>query len=199
MRIKIEPYSNLWPKQFQQLKTEIGKLLVDFNPKIEHFGSTSIPGLAAKPVIDILVGLQTSDQLDQTIPLILKNDKYFYYQAFNQFMPNRRLFVRLKDDVPSPTFENTFTKLESIPHEIINRLRLAHIHIWQVETEDWLRHIAFREYLKSHPQLKAEYGKIKAALSIRDWKNGMEYNDGKNEFIKGVEKKAIIWYRKTKK
>lgn len=198
MKIKIEPYNKVWVIQFEQIKAELSELLHELNPEIEHFGSTSVPGLAAKPVIDVLIGIDDISELDLCAKKILRNRKYIYYKAFDVSTPERRLFVRLKDDICTDDFLNIFEESESIPHEKINQCRIAHIHVWKKDTEDWLRHIAFREYLKAHDMVKQEYEKIKRALSLQNWENGMEYNDGKNEFIKGEEKKAILWYQNTR-
>lgn len=196
MQIKIEPYNKEWDGQFQTIKDELVQLLGDLSSQIEHFGSTSVPGLAAKPVIDILVGLEDEKYFDLAVGRILKNPRYLYYESFNQYMPNRRLFVKIKDTVDPNDFEQIYSNLEDIPHDKINRSRISHIHIWKYNTTDWFRHIAFREYLKTHDEVRLKYENIKKALSARSWKHGMEYNDGKNKFIKEEEQKALQWYLK---
>ena len=66
----------------------------------------------------------------------------------------------------------------------------------ELETDDWLRHIAFREYLKGHPKIKSQYELLKEELSLMDWRDGNEYNEAKDSFIKKEEAKAILWYEK---
>ncbi len=198
MQIKIEPYNDDWVRQFLKIKNELLILLKDFNPKIEHFGSTSVPGLAAKPVIDILVGVQSVDDFKLLPKKILKSNKYIYYKVFNKIVPERRLFVRLKDEINTEEFVKIYHEPGDIPHNKINRSRIAHVHIWKYNSKGWIRHIAFREYLKSHNEVKLKYEILKKQLSQRDWKNGMEYNEGKDEFINTQEKKAILWYSKIK-
>ncbi len=198
MKIKIEPYNPLWENQFEQLKKELSILLEAYYPVIEHFGSTSVEGLAAKPVIDILVGIQEERLLDEIVEKILPHKKYIYYQVFNERMPNRRLFVRLKDEANERQFPQIFGKDATIPHEAINHLRYAHVHVWEFGVPDWTRHIAFRDYLRTYPNVKERYAQLKQALSLKNWKDGMEYNAGKNEFIKEIEAKAILWYQERK-
>lgn len=193
MKIKVVPYNKEWPKLFQQLKEEIWGVLVDLQPVIEHIGSTSVPGLAAKPIIDISVGLKNHDDLDKTIKPMMAHH-YIYYEVFNEGMPDRRLYVKLKDG-HHLHFPDKFSAGVNIPHDKINDVRIAHVHIWVYGTPSWDRHIAFREYLKAHPKVKQEYENIKLGLSKKDWEHGMAYNDGKNDFIKREEAKAIEWYK----
>ncbi len=198
MKITITRYSPDWAKQFARLKKEIAEILKDLNPAIEHIGSTSIPGLSAKPVIDIQIGLRSADDF----PLVEKRmmaHHYIYYEVFNSSMPNRRLFVRLKGKDDYKLFPKKFTNPENIPHEEINKYRHAHVHVWQVGTSDWNRHLAFRDYLMANPELKQQYEDLKMKLSLRDWKHGMEYNDGKDEFIKRVQVEAVEWYEQLNK
>lgn len=196
MKINIEKYNTEWISQFEQIKSDLYSILVKLNPKIEHIGSTSVPNLAAKPVIDILVGIESSSDLEKIIEPLISNH-YIYYELYNSVMPNRRLFVGLKDKKDIKFFQNTYSKKDLIPHDKINQLRLAHIHIWEHGTKDWNRHIAFRDYLKEHPEITSQYESLKKQLSLKDWKDGNEYNDAKDSFIKTEEAKAILWYGKN--
>ena len=196
MKINIEKYNKEWTGQFEKIKTDLCLILVKLNPKIEHIGSTSVPNLGAKPIIDIQVGIENSYDLDKTIePMI--NNHYIYYEIYNSVMPNRRLFVGLKDKKYIRNFQNIYSKGDFIPHEKINQLRLTHIHIWEHGTDDWNRHIAFRDYLREHPEITSQYESLKKQLSLKDWKDGNEYNDAKDNFIKTEEAKAILWYKKN--
>ena len=67
MKINIETYNKEWTGQFEKIKTDLCSILVKLNPNIEHIGSTSVPNLAAKPIIDIQVGIGNSFDLDKTI------------------------------------------------------------------------------------------------------------------------------------
>lgn len=198
MKIEIEEYNPEWSNKFKLIKNELNDILGKLNPRIEHIGSTSVPNLAAKPIIDITVGINSAYDLDETIEPMISNH-YLYYEVFNSAMPLRRLFVGLKNKKNHIKFKNTYTENDIIPHEEINSQRLTHVHIWEFGTSEWIRHIAFREYLIEHPEIKSRYEAIKKQLSSKNWRDGMEYNDGKDSFIKTEESKAILWYNaKTK-
>ena len=95
MELNIESYNPNWTTTFGEIKIELEKILHSINPTIEHIGSTSIVGLSAKPIIDIMIGIPDFKKLDDTIqPLI--NQEYIYFEKFNSVMPQRRFYVKLK-------------------------------------------------------------------------------------------------------
>jgi GrpB-like predicted nucleotidyltransferase (UPF0157 family) len=198
MKIKIEEYNSEWSIQFQQIEDNLKIILGKLNPRIEHFGSTSVPGLASKPIIDILVGLERTSLLDETIEPMIKHN-YIYFQIYNSDMPYRRHYVGLNDKSDPNMFQSIYSNKDKIPYEELQQHKLSHIHIWEYGTSEWNRHIAFRDYLREHPMIKTHYAQLKKALSQRDWKDGNEYNDGKDDFIKAEEANAILWYEEKKK
>jgi GrpB-like predicted nucleotidyltransferase (UPF0157 family) len=192
MKINIDPYNPNWAYLFIELKNEILESLHFLNPTIEHIGSTSIIDLSSKPIIDILVGIPSLEQLNETIqPLI--DLKYIYFEKFNSSMPNRRFYVKLKNKTNFYNAPEVFTKNDIIPNEL-NEHKLAHVHIFENNSLDYKRHIAFRDYLKKHSVEKEKYQQLKLDLSSKFWKDGSEYNSAKNDFIKNLEQKAIQWY-----
>ena len=193
MKITITPYSPAWPTQFTKLKKEIADILKDLNPVIEHIGSTSVPGLAAKPVIDIQVGVKSTDDFPYVVEEMIEHP-FIYYPVYEDTMPNRRLFVRLTNDEDSARFPKIFTDINNIPHDKMNTARISNIHVWQIGAPDYMRHLAFRDYLIAHPNIMQQYADIKIALSSKDWKDMNDYNDGKNAFIKRVQAEAAAWY-----
>jgi GrpB-like predicted nucleotidyltransferase (UPF0157 family) len=90
------------------------------------------------------------------------------------------------------TVIKTNTDISPELHEHQNRL--AHIHILIYNSEHWIRHIVFRDYLRTHPLIRYQYQQLKQDLSHKEWKDGNEYNQAKNEFIKVEEQNAVIWY-----
>lgn len=193
MKIIIEPYKEDWGRQFMEIKEELLFLLKDFNPMIEHFGSTSVLGLAAKPVIDVLVGIQDVNKFELLAKGILESKNYIYMEAYNRLIPKRRLFIRLKDEIDTEAFEEIYYELEDIPHDKLNYARIAHVHVWEYKSENWIRHLAFREYLKFHDDVKLKYENLKKELSSKDWRDGMEYNimTEKISSLKGKKKKRF--------
>jgi GrpB-like predicted nucleotidyltransferase (UPF0157 family) len=197
VKIWFETYNPFWQQAFELIKAELTAALGFATPEIEHIGSTSVTGLSAKPIIDVLVGLASDKQLDMVVePLMDKG--YVYYQKYNDEMPYRRFFVKHKVtaaslSIPLLIGKDTKTPDTTLEHE----KRLAHIHVLRAGSEHWTRHIAFRDYLRTHPRVREEYQRLKELLSTREWKDGNEYNDGKNDFIKREEQKAIEWYERV--
>ena len=82
MKIDIEKYNPNWIIQYQHIRNQLLSILNSFNPIIEHIGSTSIPSLSAKPIIDIAIGIVNITELNKTInPMI--NNQYLYYEIMS--------------------------------------------------------------------------------------------------------------------
>jgi GrpB-like predicted nucleotidyltransferase (UPF0157 family) len=194
MKIIIAPYNPDWPVLFEQEKVAIGKALASQSPSIEHIGSTSITGLAAKPVVDILVGVKDDAELEEVkVPMMAAG--FTYMRIYEPLMPYRRYFVRYKQkDVKPPALVDTGDASPSS----LGFTSVTHIHILVKDTMHWYRHIAFRDYLREHPQVRMEYEQLKKKLSQQEFKDGLEYNDGKDSFIKKVEADALAWYHGRK-
>ena len=185
MKIEVAKYNPNWINQFHDLKTELSIVLESFNPIIEHIGSTSIPFLSAKPIIDIAVGIRRTSELDFTIEPMSKN-QFIYYEVYNKIMHKRRLFVGLKEKKNFAKFQNIYSYDDEIPHKRLQIYKLSHVHIWEFESDEWKRHIAFRDYLIEHVEISKRYSYLKNKLSKMDWVDGNEYNDAKSDFIKQV-------------
>lgn len=194
MRIAVIPYQPDWKTQFEILRQELETVLADLHPVVEHIGSTAVEGLCAKPIIDIQVGVENEAAFEQVVERMARRNDYIYYKVFNDTMPGRRLFVKPSGDVEALGFAKVYHQLEGIPHEALNEKRVAHVHVWVYGTPDWNRHIAFREYLSAHEEVRMAYGQLKLELSAQEWAHGMAYNDGKNAFVKRVEGEAVRWY-----
>jgi GrpB-like predicted nucleotidyltransferase (UPF0157 family) len=157
MKIIIQEYSDTWPKLFELEKIILTERL------IEHIGSTAVKGLGAKPVIDIIVGLPDFMRACNFIKPITDLG-YEYISRFEDVMPYRRFFIKESSGI-----------------------RTHHIHMVEAGSEFWLRHLAFRDYLRANENVRNEYESLKKKLSEKEWKDGNEYNDAKTEFIKGIE------------
>ena len=190
MEITIEKHNPIWKTKFIELEKTLTTVLEKLTPQIEHIGSTSVPELSAKPIIDIAIGLDSKEQLDQVIQLMI--DKGFVYiSAFNSIMPERRFFVNLKN---RGDFKSEYSNIDKIPNEELHKNKIANIHIWVLNSYEWTRHIAFRDYLKYNSKVKNEYQSLKEKLSKKSWSDGNDYNNAKNDFIKREELNAIKWY-----
>lgn len=150
-----------WGVKFKELKHWLRSALGDeLAVKIEHYGSTSISGLPAKPIIDILVEIPSFEKLRKDIvPLLCTEDCSYQY-----FMNNA-----------------TFVKRTAFNGE-----RIAHIHMAPRGHEIW-KAIAFRDYLRKHHELALEYAEIKKKLASEYADDRNRYTMGKEKFIKKVE------------
>lgn len=194
MKVTFETYNLFWKNQFEFIKNELEEQIGFLNPRIEHIGSTSVEGLSAKPIIDIMIGVKDESELDK-VPLLLQGKDYVYYEKYNEDMPYRRFFIKLIDLPQNLGFPEMIHTADEIPEALHNHnLRIAHIHAIPVSSEHWLRHIAFRDYLRTHSEVRKEYQELKEKLSTMEWIDGNDYNEGKDPFIKKEERNAIQWY-----
>ena len=189
MRVIIEPYNRSWPDHFLAEKEAINKALQQMDVAIEHIGSTAIEGLAAKPVIDILVGVRSDEDLDKTIvPMIAAG--YTYVKKHEPLWPTRRFFVRLKNmETPLPMIDIHDTVV--IGEDVIST---AHIHIIVKDSHDWVRHLALRDYLRQQVSHREAYGQLKLQLAKQEFNDTLEYNQAKDALVKQLEKEALVWY-----
>lgn len=195
MILAFEPYNQAWKEQFNAIRNELEQLLLSIEVTVIHIGSTSVEGLAAKPIIDVMIGLENEADLD-LVPVLLKGKNYVYYAKYNEDMPYRRFFVALTDNPANLGFPECIDAGDNISEGMHDHsLRIAHIHAIPKQSEHWLRHIAFRDYLRTHSLIREEYQALKAKLIMQEWEDGNDYNAGKDAFIKEYEKKAVAWYK----
>lgn len=165
-RVEVEPYRPDWPERFTReravLEAALGEVLV----AAHHMGSTSVPGLAAKPVIDILLEVSDLEALDRRAGAV----EALGYKAMGEFgMDGRRFFHR---GVAPRTY---------------------HVHAYEVGNSELHRHLAFRDYLRAHDDVAAAYGALKLRLAARYPTDRVAYCDAKNPFIQEHEVRALAW------
>ncbi|MGN5457106.1 MAG: GrpB family protein [Candidatus Kurthia intestinigallinarum] len=166
-KINVVPYDEQWPVLFELESQKIKSIVCETYVNILHIGSTSVPKLSAKPVIDILLIVEDLEKLNQ-----LDDDfKQLGYEALGEYGIIGRRFYRKGGD-----------------------MRTHHIHAFHysniVEIE---RHIAFRDYLRRHPEQSQLYEALKSQLAARFPYDNNAYCDGKNDFIKQLEQQALKW------
>jgi len=168
-KIEVVPYDENWKRLYSVeekiLRTVFGKNLL----KIHHVGSTAIPGLSAKPIIDILIEVNSLTEADSKNSEMSK----IGYSALGEYGIKGRRFFRKGD-----------------------KIRTHHIHLFQENDENLLRHIAFRDYLLSNQKRLKEYEELKIGLAIKYPYSIDEYCDGKNSLILEIEKEALNWSEK---
>lgn len=174
MKIKVVPYQVEWEESFQKEKSQLVEMISNDNlVAIEHIGSTSVVGLAAKPIIDILVIVKDIEQLDEDNHKIAS----LGYISRGEFgISGRRYFPKGGD------------------------LRTHHVHAFQYDNlYDIKRHLLVRDYLRTHKSVREQYAHIKlkgASLFPQDIDG---YGDYKDHFVKQLEKEAFLWHWTTYK
>jgi GrpB-like predicted nucleotidyltransferase (UPF0157 family) len=163
--VEIVPYDPSWPGQFTQEERMLrGALAAWLAGPIEHIGSTAIPGLAAKAVIDIMAGVETLDVSRPAIAALADLDYcYFPYRADSEHW-----FCK-----PSAAF------------------RTHHLHLIPVGSPRWREAIAFRDYLRSHSQIATEYADLKRHLAHEHRLDREAYTDAKAPFITHITGLAL--------
>ena len=160
-RVTLSPYQPAWPRLFREEARRLRAALGEHVLRVEHVGSTAVPGLDAKPILDIVVAVRDmSDATRFEGPLAPLG---YLHKAEND-RPGRRYFVKRLPD-------------ERSTH---------HLNITELDTECWFTHVAFRDYLRSHPEAREEYGKLKRALARRHRHDRAAYQEGKAAFIQQV-------------
>lgn len=168
MRVQVVPYDQAWSQLYKAESGRIERALGRVVANIHHVGSTAVPGLAAKPIIDILLSVLSLNELDSSTRKLEK----IGYEALGEFgIPSRRYFR--KDDMSG--------------------MRTHQIHAFAAGSHDLLRHIAFRDYLMAHPKVAAEYGRLKSDLANQYPSDIDRYISGKDSFVKEHEAKALKW------
>jgi GrpB-like predicted nucleotidyltransferase (UPF0157 family) len=128
--------------------------------------------LAAKPVIDMAIGVRSLQIADAQCIAPIEALGYEYYQEVESLMPSRRYFRK--------------SNAEGI--------RSHQIHLWQLDDPEYERHIVFRDYLRAHPDEAATYAQVKRDL-IDKYDSVNDYADAKGDFIKPCQERAFAWKR----
>lgn len=164
-QIEIVSYNQEWPNQAQ---AEINKVQAVLPHRgvidIQHVGSTAIPGLSAKPILDIQVAAKSLDEMKIIAVPALQKMGYEYWA--NNPDPERLFFVK-----GMPPF---------------GEKRTHHIHIVEPTSRHWVDKIRFRDYLISHPEAAKEYEQLKIKLAQQHTLDREEYTNAKAEFVKRI-------------
>lgn len=142
----IQEYNRQWPADFQRIKTILSDALTGIPVTIEHVGSTAVPGLAAKPIIDIDVVLADRNDFESIKERLAQIG---YYHNGDQGIADRDVFKR--------TGELTL-------HNVLDRIA-HHLYVCPTESEELKRHLLFRNYLRSNELARNEYQQLKQQLA----------------------------------
>lgn len=164
----VSPYSTEWPDLFRAVREELLSVFTPTVVDVEHIGSTSVPGLAAKPVIDILLGANSLTDIESHIGP-LSELGYAYVQKYERELPMRRYFVK------SPAAS----------------LRV-HLHGVALGSRLWQEHLAFRDALRADDSLRAQYQSLKLHLAQVFGGDKSAYTAAKDPFIQSVLTAAVV-------
>jgi GrpB-like predicted nucleotidyltransferase (UPF0157 family) len=169
--VRIVDYDPAWPVLADAELRRIKRALGQTATRLEHVGSTAVPGLAAKPILDLQLSVAAIEPRERYVgPL----ERLGY------------LFAPLPE---SPDY-HFFGK----PPE---RPRTHHLHVCEVDSEHELRHLAVRDFLRTHADDAARYAALKHALVARGPQDRLAYIDGKDDYLAALEKRALWWARRT--
>ena len=167
--IELSAYDPRWPAEFAAEEARLRAVLPpSLVIAIEHFGSTAIPGLAAKPIIDILIAVTSlAEAREHAIPPL----ELMGYSYWRENPETDRLFL-----------------VKGLPPQAERRTH--HIHITQTKGELWQR-LLFRDYLRLHPEEVRTYEQLKRTLAANYHQDREAYTAGKTDYIQEVMKKAV--------
>ncbi|MHA7985002.1 GrpB family protein [Rathayibacter sp. CAU 1779] len=167
--IHIEDYDPAWPTLFDEQKRILTPLLADVLVRpIEHIGSTSIPGLPAKPIVDMLAVVRSHDSV---APVLARLDDVGW------------LLAPEPGDDDARKYSLCFPSIERRSH---------HLHVVE-PAWGWEDLLIYRDYLRSHPEAAAEYGALKRRLASVDDRDRPRYRAAKAPFIQETLLAARQW------
>jgi succinyl-diaminopimelate desuccinylase len=166
-KIIVVPYDPDWAFQFLSESEDLSNIFKDEIASIHHIGSTAIPGIGSKPTIDILIEVHNINLIDRYNKELTAKG----YLPQGEFgIPGRRFIIK------------------GTPTE-----RACHIHVYQVGHPEVIRHLNFRDYMRSHPEEAIAYNRLKEQLAKQFPQDSQGYNAGKECFIKEIDSKASRW------
>ena len=168
--IRVVDYRPEWAAQFQEEADRLRGIIGDNLIEIHHIGSTAVPGLKAKPILDIMPVVKALEPMD----CLNREFEALGYECMGEFgIPGRRYYRKGGDD------------------------RTHQIHLFSIQSrEEIRRHLALRDYLRTHPQAAAAYGELKHRLTARFPEDIEGYCDGKDPFVQSLEQVALHWYHR---
>ena len=156
--VRVVPYEDAWAGRFESERDRLVRLVPEF-VGIEHIGSTAVPGMAAKPIIDIMAGVSSMDVADTIVERLCGNG-YITSAAFNRALGDRRWLMRQRGG-----------------H------RTDHLHLVLRESPHWVECLRFRDLLRKDGELAAKYADLKRGLASRFGSDRDGYGNAKAAFI----------------
>jgi GrpB-like predicted nucleotidyltransferase (UPF0157 family) len=162
--LELTPYSPMWPVAYDIERGRLAEIFGTDAVIVEHVGSTAVPGLGGKAVIDILVGAPSIEVFDRYIPALVESG-YRHVEEFQRAFPQRRFLVKAQG---MPGYFN--------------------MHATKYDTPFWKDLILFRDILRDDPVIRERYWRLKGLLATRFRGDRQAYSDNKTEFIQNALK-----------
>jgi GrpB-like predicted nucleotidyltransferase (UPF0157 family) len=179
-RVEVVEYDAQWPRAFDEIKSVVEKAVGKLALRIEHVGSTAIPGLSAKPIIDLDIVIGSHTDLPEVIARL---SSLGYIHEGDLGIRGREAFKREGEDVPRTSTGKVWPK--------------HHLYVCPEGSEGLTRHLAFRDYLRAHPEELALYEAVKRRLAAQDPHDWEAYTDGKTDYIVGILRRAGVAMEST--
>ena len=168
--IIVSDYDPGWPILFEQEKARLKHALGSFALAIEHIGSTAVPGLPSKPIIDLLVGVPSLDEAKQRCVEPIAALGYVYMPEYASWLPGELFFRK--------------GPLGPWTH---------HVHVMEPSHARWETLLVFRDYLRAHSEAARAYADIKRSLAVSSIDDIEAYRNGKDIFVEETTAKARAW------
>ena len=168
--VVIVDYDPQWLALYEEERRRILKVVGHKILAIEHIGSTAVPGLGAKPIVDIMVGVRSSADADEYLPLLLD--------------------IGYDDVTPQLGNPEWYYCLGKVYRGEKVRLENFHLHLVKFGSEHWERHVLFRDFLQTHPEVAQRYDRLKRELAAKYGSDREGYTNAKTEFIESVVAQA---------
>ena len=163
--VTLVEYDPAWPAEFEKERARLAETLGEWLAgPIEHIGSTAVPGLGAKPILDIMAPVES---LERSRPAI-EAARQLHYVYFPYRWEVMHWFCK-----PSPS------------------MRTHHLHLVPLNSRLWIERLAFRDHLRRHPEVAAEYAALKTSLAARYPNDREAYTDAKAPFVQRVLAAAL--------
>jgi GrpB-like predicted nucleotidyltransferase (UPF0157 family) len=169
-KAEVCSYNEKWAQMFMEEAKKLNLIFGNEIVDIHHIGSTSVLELKAKPIIDIMPVVKDINNVDK---YNLEMHEIGYEPKGENGIAGRRYFQKGGDN------------------------RSHHVHIYQIGSDEIIRHLAFRDYLKSHPDEMKNYGELKEELAQQFPYDIKSYINGKDHLVKDIELKALEWYEEN--
>src|SRR3712207_1186257 len=168
MRVEVVPHDPRWRDAFEAEAKRIAEALGENVMAVHHVGSTAIPGIYAKPIVDMLVEVRDASEVDGRS----RSMEALGYEVMGEYGIHGRRYFR-KDSREG--------------------IRTHHVRAFEAGSAEALRHLAFRDYMIAHPADAQRYSELKRRLADEHPQNMDGYIDGKDGFIKEIDARAARW------